>query len=198
MIGDFACLCGFLFPSDVLPAPPLKAWCVPMHRRTSAPFASSLLQNMAPQFDLPLPLSLVRTQKIADMRHEWRLIQHALWARWPQHGFLRPLKNSASCRYLAPQPRDVIVRAFGRTVATSVQSRQRWLFYAYDRIRRTAAWRTSFGERTLAATEHLLSLLSAFEVVGIDDGWPRWGQSRLPKHRYRKALHPRIEFDRTI
>ncbi len=48
------------------------------------------------------------------------------------------------------------------------KSRQRWLFYAYDRIRRTV------GERTLAALERLLSLLSAF----VTDGWPLY-ESRL-------------------
>ncbi len=40
------------------------------------------------------------------------------------------------------------------------KSRQRWLFYAYDRIRRTVVAHV-FGERTLATLERLLSLLSA-------------------------------------
>ena len=44
------------------------------------------------------------------------------------------------------------------------KSRQRWLCYAYDRIRRTVVAHV-FGERTLATLERLLSLLSAFEVV---------------------------------
>ncbi|KYU09139.1 transposase [Escherichia coli] len=44
------------------------------------------------------------------------------------------------------------------------KSRQSWLFYAYDRIRRTVVAHV-FGERTLATLERLLSLLSAFEVV---------------------------------
>ncbi|WP_249540632.1 IS1 family transposase [Escherichia coli] len=39
------------------------------------------------------------------------------------------------------------------------KSRQRWLFYAYDRIRRTVVAHV-FGERTLATLERLLSLLS--------------------------------------
>ncbi|WP_251302473.1 IS1 family transposase, partial [Escherichia coli] len=42
--------------------------------------------------------------------------------------------------------------------------RQRWLFYAYDRLRKTVVAHV-FGERTLATLERLLSLLSAFEVV---------------------------------
>ncbi len=48
--------------------------------------------------------------------------------------------------------------------AAGAKSRQRWLFYAYDRIRRTVVAHV-FGERTLATLERLLSLLSAFEVV---------------------------------
>ncbi len=59
------------------------------------------------------------------------------------------------------------------------KSRQRWLFYAYDRIRRT--W-CAFGERRLWRTtrpQRLLSLLSAFEVVvWMTDGWPLY-ESRL-------------------
>ncbi|EGW78906.1 hypothetical protein OkiPb00203_06630 [Escherichia coli] len=41
------------------------------------------------------------------------------------------------------------------------KSRQRWLFYAYDRIRRTVVAHVC----TLATLERILSLLSAFEVV---------------------------------
>ena len=52
------------------------------------------------------------------------------------------------------------------------KSRQRWLFYAYDRIRRTVVAHV-FGERTLSTLERLLGLLSAFEVVvWMTDGWP--------------------------
>ncbi|RLZ64716.1 IS1 family transposase [Klebsiella pneumoniae] len=58
------------------------------------------------------------------------------------------------------------------------KSRQRWLFYAYDRIRRTVVAHV-FGERTLATLERLLGLLSAFEVVvWMTDGWPLY-ESRL-------------------
>ncbi|MDO2758023.1 IS1 family transposase, partial [Escherichia coli] len=39
------------------------------------------------------------------------------------------------------------------------KSRQRWLFYAYDRLRKTVVAHV-FGERTLATLERLLSLLS--------------------------------------
>jgi len=58
------------------------------------------------------------------------------------------------------------------------KSRQRWLFYAYDRLRKTVVAHV-FGERTLATLERLLSLLSAFEVVvWMTDGWPLY-ESRL-------------------
>ena len=38
------------------------------------------------------------------------------------------------------------------------KSRQRWLFYAYDRIRRAVVAHV-FGERTMATLERLLNLL---------------------------------------
>ncbi|HGS6821082.1 TPA: IS1 family transposase [Klebsiella pneumoniae] len=58
------------------------------------------------------------------------------------------------------------------------KSRKRWLFYAYDRIRRTVVAHV-FGERTLATLEPPLGLLSAFEVVvWMTDGWPLY-ESRL-------------------
>jgi insertion element IS1 protein InsB len=59
------------------------------------------------------------------------------------------------------------------------KSRQRWLFYAYDRLRKTVVAHV-FGERTLATLERLLSLLSALEVVvWMTDGWP----PRIPPER---------------
>ncbi|WP_433914929.1 IS1 family transposase [Escherichia coli] len=74
------------------------------------------------------------------------------------------------------------------------KSRQRWLFYAYDRIRRTVVAHI-FGERTLATLERLLSLLSAFEVVvWMTDGWPLY-ESRLKGklHVISKRYTQRIE-----
>uniref|UniRef100_UPI001EE77B53 IS1 family transposase n=1 Tax=Shigella flexneri TaxID=623 RepID=UPI001EE77B53 len=71
---------------------------------------------------------------------------------------------------------------------------QRWLFYAYDRIRRTVVAHV-FGERTLATLERLLSLLSAFEVVvWMTDGWPLY-ESRLKGklHVISKRYTQRIE-----
>ncbi|EGK25475.1 insertion element IS1 1/5/6 protein insB [Shigella flexneri K-218] len=74
------------------------------------------------------------------------------------------------------------------------KSRQRWLFYAYDRIRRTVVAHV-IGERTLATLERLLSLLSAFEVVvWMTDGWPLY-ESRLKGklHVISKRYTQRIE-----
>ena len=52
------------------------------------------------------------------------------------------------------------------------KSRQRWLFYAYDKIRRCVVAHV-FGERTITTLERLLNLLSVFEiVVWMTDGWP--------------------------
>jgi hypothetical protein len=67
------------------------------------------------------------------------------------------------------------------------KSRKRWLFYAYDRIRRTVVAHV-FGERTLATLERLPGLLSAFEVVvWMTDDWPLY-ESRLKENYMTKSL----------
>ena len=67
------------------------------------------------------------------------------------------------------------------------KSRQRWLFYAYDRIRRTVVAHV-FGERTLATLERLPGLLSAFEVVvWMMDDWPLY-ESRLKGELHDKVI----------
>ncbi|STT54367.1 putative transposase [Klebsiella pneumoniae] len=74
------------------------------------------------------------------------------------------------------------------------KSRQRWLFYAYDRMRRTVVAHV-FGERTLATLERLLELLSVFDVVvWMTDGWPLY-ESRLKGklHVISKRYTQRIE-----
>jgi insertion element IS1 protein InsB len=61
------------------------------------------------------------------------------------------------------------------------KSRQRWLFYAYDRIRRTVVRTYSVNARC-PRWERLLGLLSAFEVVvWMTDGWPLY-ESRLKEN----------------
>ncbi|HHN8241014.1 TPA: IS1 family transposase [Klebsiella quasipneumoniae] len=73
------------------------------------------------------------------------------------------------------------------------KSRQRWLFYAYDRIRRTVVAHV-FGERTLATLERLPGLLSAFEVVvWMTDGWPLYeprlkGELHVISKRYTQRI----------
>ncbi|SVH88032.1 IS1 ORF2 [Shigella flexneri] len=84
------------------------------------------------------------------------------YGRWPQHGFtslkkLRP--QSVTSRI---QPGSDVIAALKWTKHwgyVGAKSRQRWLFYAYDRIRRTVVAHV-FGERTLATLERLLSLRS--------------------------------------
>ena len=119
------------------------------------------------------------------------------YGRWPQHGFtsLKKLRPQSVNSRIQPGS-DVIVcsemdEQWGYVGA---KSRQRWLFYAYDRIRRTVVAHV-FGERTLATLERLLSLLSAFEVVvWMTDGWPLY-ESRLKGelHVISKRYTQRIE-----
>ncbi|MEC4387411.1 IS1 family transposase [Klebsiella pneumoniae] len=74
------------------------------------------------------------------------------------------------------------------------KSRQRWLFYAYDRLRKTVVAHV-FGERTLATLGRLMSLLSPFDVViWMTDGWPLY-ESRLKGklHVISKRYTQRIE-----
>ncbi len=70
---------------------------------------------------------------------------------------------------------DTIARVGGYVGA---KSRQRWLFYAYDSLRKTVVAHV-FGERTMATLGRLMSLLSPFDVViWMTDGWPLY-ESRL-------------------
>ena len=119
------------------------------------------------------------------------------YGRWPQHDFtsLKKLRPQSVTSRIQPGS-DVIVCAemdeqWGYVGA---KSRQRWLFYAYDRLRKTVVAHV-FGERTLATLERLLSLLSAFEVVvWMTDGWPLY-ESRLKGklHVISKRYTQRIE-----
>ncbi len=70
------------------------------------------------------------------------------------------------------------------------KSRQRWLFYAYDRLRKTVVAHV-FGERTMATLGRLMSLLSPFDVViWMTDGWPLY-ESRLKGKLERHNLNLR-------
>uniref|UniRef100_UPI00350E43D1 IS1 family transposase n=1 Tax=Escherichia coli TaxID=562 RepID=UPI00350E43D1 len=99
-----------------------------------------------------------------------------------------------------------VTRAYSRAVTSSsarkwtnsgdvgAKSRQRWLFYAYDRLRKTVVAHV-FGERTMATLGRLMSLLSPFDVViWMTDGWPLY-ESRLKGklHVISKRYTQRIE-----
>ncbi|MEB6699676.1 IS1 family transposase [Escherichia coli] len=74
------------------------------------------------------------------------------------------------------------------------KSRQRWLFYAYDSLRKTVVAHV-FGERTMATLGRLMSLLSPFDVViWMTDSWPLY-ESRLKGklHVISKRYTQRIE-----
>ncbi|PAV94052.1 IS1 family transposase [Hafnia paralvei] len=74
------------------------------------------------------------------------------------------------------------------------KSRQRWLFYAYDRLRKTVVAHV-FGERTMATLGRLMSLLSPFDVViWMTDGWPLYEPRLKGKlHVISKRYTQRIE-----
>ncbi len=99
------------------------------------------------------------------------------YGRWPQHDF-------TSLKKLRPQ-----------SVTSRIQpGSQRWLFYAYDRLRKTVVAHV-FGERTMATLARLMSLLSPFDVViWMTDGWPLY-ESRLKGklHVISKRYTQRIE-----
>ena len=119
------------------------------------------------------------------------------YGRWPQHDFtsLKKLRPQSVTSRIQPGS-DVIVCAemdeqWGYVGA---KSRQRWLFYAYDRLRKTVVAHV-FGERTMATLGRLMSLLSPFDVViWMTDGWPLY-ESRLKGklHVISKRYTQRIE-----
>ena len=119
------------------------------------------------------------------------------YGRWPQHDFtaLKKLRPEPVTSRIQPGS-DVIVCAemdeqWGYVGA---KSRQRWLFYAYDRLRKTVVAHV-FGERTMATLGRLMSLLSPFDVViWMTDGWPLY-ESRLKGklHVISKRYTQRIE-----
>ena len=79
----------------------------------------------------------------------WATAQH--YGRWPQHDFtaLKKLRPQSVTSRIQPGW-DVIVYAEmdEQWGYVGFKSRQRWLFYAYDRIRRMVVAHV-FGERTM-------------------------------------------------
>ncbi len=138
-------------------------------------------------------------QKIIDNWYEWRWMPGNCphYGRWPQHDFtsLKKLRPQSVTSRIQPGS-DVIVCAemdeqWGYVGA---KSRQRWLFYAYDSLRKTVVAHV-FGERTMATLGRLMSLLSPFDVViWMTDGLPLY-ESRLKGklHVISKRYTQRIE-----
>ena len=127
--GDFKVLAWLPFPSDVLPAPLLKAWCVTV--------------KVLPDISAISALTAVKHGSYSSLTPPLR----------PQsvNSRIQPGSDVIVCAEMDEQ--------WGYVGA---KSRQRWLFYAYDRIRRTVVAHV-FGERTMATLEHLLSLPSDFQ-----------------------------------
>lgn len=120
------------------------------------------------------------------------------YRHWPEHHFppFKKLRPRSVTSRIQPGS-DVIVCAEMDEQWGYVGSklRQRWLFYAYDRVRRCVVAHV-FGERTMATLERLLKLLSAFEVaVWMTDGWPLY-EARLKGkfHVISKRYTQRIEW----
>ncbi|SRI69811.1 IS1 ORF [Shigella sonnei] len=142
-----------------------------------------------------LHVILRRTDDWMDGRRSRGNCTH--YGRWPQHDFtsLKKLRPQSVTSRIQPGS-DVIVCAemdeqWGYVGA---KSRQRWLFYAYDSLRKTVVAHV-FGERTMATLGRLMSLLSPFDVViWMTDGWPLY-ESRLKGklHVISKRYTQRIE-----
>lgn len=127
----------------------------------------------------------------------WMSCQRSHYRYWFEHHFtaFKKLRPRSVTSRIHPGS-DVIVCAEMDEQWSYVgsKSRQRWLFYAYDKIRRCVVAHV-FGERTITTLERLLNLLSAFEiVVWMTDGWPLY-ESRLKGkfHVISKRYTQRIE-----
>ncbi|ROJ66739.1 transposase, partial [Escherichia coli] len=103
------------------------------------------------------------------------------YGRWPQHDFtsLKKLRPQSVTSRIQPGSDVIVCAEMGEQWGyVGAKSRQRWLFYAYDRLRKTVVAHV-FGERTMATLGRLMSLLSPFDVViWMTDGWPLY-ESRL-------------------
>ena len=119
------------------------------------------------------------------------------YGRWPQHDFtsLKKLRPQSVTSRIQPGSDVIVCAEMGEQWGyVGAKSRQRWLFYAYDRLRKTVVAHV-FGERTMATLGRLMSLLSPFDVViWMTDGWPLY-ESRLKGklHVISKRYTQRIE-----
>ncbi|ROJ33632.1 transposase [Escherichia coli] len=88
------------------------------------------------------------------------------YGRWPQHDFtsLKKLRPQSVTSRIQPGSDVIVCAEMGEQWGyVGAKSRQRWLFYAYDRLRKTVVAHV-FGERTMATLGRLMSLLSPFDV----------------------------------
>ena len=119
------------------------------------------------------------------------------YGRWPQHDFtsLKKLRPQSVTSRIQPGSDEIVCAEMDEQWGyVGAKSRQRWLFYAYDRLRKTVVAHV-FGERTMATLGRLMSLLSPFDVViWMTDGWPLY-ESRLKGklHVISKRYTQRIE-----
>ena len=166
MMVFLRCSSGFV-SSAVPPVQLLKAWCV---TAKALPDISAISAHCRKTWQLQFTYTASQPgthQKIIDMamngvgcRASARIMGVGLNTVFYVTKKLRP--QSVTSRI---QPgSDVIVCAemdeqWGYVGA---KSRQRWLFYAYDRMRRTVVAHV-FRERTMTTLERLLSLLSSLK-----------------------------------
>ncbi|ENB28707.1 putative transposase [Escherichia coli BCE032_MS-12] len=122
--------------------------------------------------------------------------QRPHYGRWPQHDFppFKKLRPQSVTSRIHRAVTSSSARKWTNSGVVGAKSRQRWLFYAYDRLRKTVVAHV-FGERTMATLGRLMSLLSPFDVViWMTDGWPLY-ESRLKGklHVISKRYTQRIE-----
>lgn len=186
------------FPSVVPPVPLLKV----RNGKSTAGHQRYLCSHCRKTWQLQFTYTASQPgthQKIIDMAMNGVGCRATarIMGRWPQHDFppFKKLRPQSVTSRIQPGS-DVIVCAEmdEQWDYAGAKSRQRWLFYAYDRIRRIVVVHV-FGERSMAIPERLLSLLSSFDVVvWMIDGWPLY-ESRLKRklHVISKRYTQRIE-----
>ena len=160
-MSDFKVLAWLPFPSDVLPAPLLKAWCVTAKALPDISAISALTAVKHGSYSsLTPPLQPGTHQKIIDMatngvgcRAAARIMGVGL------NTVLRHSKTQAAVGNLAQHTtgRWCWLSALKWTNSggyVGAKSRQRWLFYAYDGLGRQVVAHV-FGERTMATLGRL-------------------------------------------
>ena len=105
---------------------------------------------------------------------------------WTQYGSstLKKLRPLSVTTKIKPGTEVVICAELDEQWSwVGAKSRPRWLFYAYDKLRKSVIAHV-FGERNLETLERLLALLSEFDiVVWMTDGWPAYAK------RLKRKIH---------